>query len=363
MAKELQVAKLPKLDNFLKELIKRFATDWPKIIGQGAVVEFKNYECLMFDKFKEISNDKSMLLEYEMSGERSGKMYLMVSFRNASIIGGSILMEEEDNIKKNISASQMSEDYMDAFGEFGNQAAACFETIYRNTFPNEDDNHIRFVKLYSALTETGKLSEVFAAEDDDELLISHMQCSVWSFDKENIDLVLPVDVAENLFNETVTTSTIKSFAHILYVDTEKKDISLFKKLLRNTGYTAHICFDADNAIAKLQQEKIDLIIIEAKFRDHENDDGLALCLRIKRNMLLDNIPIIMTTAKATKSLVLDCVRIRASDFMVKPLSKGKLLVKVQTSYTQGYIKRVKGIISLLLSVRNEISSGKTGICA
>ncbi|MGR3178724.1 MAG: hypothetical protein ACUZ8E_11765 [Candidatus Anammoxibacter sp.] len=40
-----------------------------------------------------------------------------------------------------------------------------------------------------------------------------------------------------------------------------------------------------------------------------------------------------------------------------------ILIEVQTSYTQGYIKRVKGIISLLLSVRNEISSGKTGICA
>ena len=329
MAKELQVAKLPKLDKFLKELIKRFATDWPKIIGQGAVVEFEDFEFPRFDKFKEIANDKSMLLEYEMSGERSGKMYLMVPFRNASIIGGSILMEEEDDIKKSISAAQMSADYIDGFGEFGNQVAACFETIYRNNFPNEDDNHIRFVKLHSALTETGKLNEVFAAEDDDELLIAYMQCSVWSFDKENINLVLPVEVAEDIFNENVTTSTIKSFAHILYVDTEKEDIVLFKKLLRNTGYSVHVCFDADNAIAKLQQEKIDLVIIEAKFRDHENDDGLALCLRIKRNMLLDDIPIIMTTAKATKSLVLDCVRIRASDFMVKPLSKGKLFAKVE----------------------------------
>ena len=332
--KELQVAKLPKLDNFLKELIKRFATDWPKIIGQGAVVDFQQYECTMFYQFKEVLNDKTVLLEYEMSGERLGKMYLMVSFRNASIIGGSILMEKEDDIKNSISAQNMSEDYIDAFGEFGNQAASCLETIYRNNFPNEDDNHIRFVKVHSALTEPGQLSEIFSAEDDDELLIAHMQCSVWSFDKDDIGLVLPVAVAEDIFNETVTTSTIKSFAHILYVDSQNKDIALFKKLLRNTGYSVHVCLDADNAIAKLQQEKIDLIIIEAKFRDYENDDGLALCLRIKRNMLLDNIPIIMTTAKATKSLVLDCVRIRASDFMVKPLSKGKLLVKVEKFVTK-----------------------------
>ncbi|MGR3318144.1 MAG: response regulator [Candidatus Anammoxibacter sp.] len=337
MVKELQVEKMPKLDNFLKELVKRFATDWPKIIGQGAIVDFQKYECLMFDKFKEIPNDKTMLLEYEMSGKRSGKMYLMVSFQNASIIGGSILMEEEDDIKKSISAQNMSKDYMDAFGEFGNQVAAGFETIYRNSFPDEDDNHIRFVKVYSALTETGKLCEIFSAEDDDELLIAHMQCSVWSFDKDDINLVMRVEVAEDVFNETVTTSTANSFAHILYVDTEKKDITLLKKLLRNTGYSVHICFNADNAIAKLQQEKMDLVIVESKFGDNGNDDGLAFCLRVKRNMLLDNIPVIMTTAHATKRLVLDSVRLGASDFLVKPLTKDKLFAKLKRFVKKGQL--------------------------
>ncbi|MGR3317276.1 MAG: response regulator [Candidatus Anammoxibacter sp.] len=337
MAKDLlQTAKCPKLDRFLKDLLKRFSADWPKIIGQGAIVEYDRYTCYMFDKFKGIPNGKTMLLEYEMSGERSGNMYLMVSHRNAAIISGSILMEEEDDIKKSLSDSKMSEDYIDAFGEFGNQVASCFETVYRNSFPDEDDNHIRFVKTHFALTEDGKMSEIFSAEDDDELLIAHMQCSVWSFDKDDIDLVMAVEVAEDIYNETVTTSTGKPFAHLIYLDTEKKDIALLKKLLRNTGYAVHICFDADNAIAQLQQEKMDLVIVESKFSDGENDDdGLAFCLRVKRNMLLDNIPVIMTTAHATKRLVLDCVRIGASDFMVKPLTKDKLFAKLEKFIKKG----------------------------
>ncbi|MGR3317871.1 MAG: response regulator [Candidatus Anammoxibacter sp.] len=325
--KKLQLAKMPKLDRFIKELVKRFATDWPKIIGQGAIVEFSKYSCDKFNEFKEIPDEKTMLLGYEMSGQRSGYFYLMVSYRNAIIISGSILMDEEDDIKKSISATQMSADYIDAFGEFGNQAAACFETIYRNNFPDEDDNHIRFTKTYEALTETGKLYEIFSADDEDEVLVAHVQCSVWSFDKEDIDLVLPVDVAEELFNEKVTTSTQKAFANIMYVDSEKKDIAVLKKILRNSGYDLHICGDSDRAISTLQQEKMDMVIIEANFGDN-CDEGLALCLRIKRNMLLDNIPIVMTSANATKKLVLDCIRIGMSDFIVKPLTKDRLSAKL-----------------------------------
>ncbi|MGR3178128.1 MAG: response regulator [Candidatus Anammoxibacter sp.] len=337
MAKDtLQVAQCPKLDKFLKDLLKRFAADWPKIIGQGAVVEYDRYTCHKFDMFKGLPDDKSTLLEYEMTGQRSGKMYLMIPYRNACVISGSILMEEEDDIKSKLAEPKISEDTIDAIGEFGNQVAACFETVYRNNFPEDDDNHIRFTKAYSALTEDGKMSEIFDATDDDELLIAHMQCSVWSFDKDDIDLVMNVEVAEIMFNEVVTASAGKPFAHILYVDYEKKDISLFKKLLRNSGYATHICHDADTAIAKLQQEKMDMVIVESKFGGSDADeDGLALCLRIKRNMLLDNIPIIMTTANATKRLVLECVRIGASDFMVKPLSKVKLFAKLEKFIKKG----------------------------
>ena len=332
----LQVAQCPKLDKFLKDLLKRFAADWPKIIGQGAIVEYDRYTCYMFDKFKGIPDDKAVLLEYEMSGQRTGNMYLSVSYRNACVISGAILMEEEDDIKSKLSEPEMSEDTIDAIGEFGNQVAACFETVYRNVFPDEDDNHIRFTKAYSALTEEGKMSKIFGVTDDDELLVAHMQCSVWSFDKDDIDLVMHVDIAEDLFNEVVTASTAKAFAHILYVDYIKEDISLFKKLLRNTGFATHICHDGDSAIARLQQEKMDLVLVESKFGGSESDDdGLALCLRIKRNMLLDNIPIIMTTSNATKRLVLECVRIGASDFMVKPLSRIKLFAKLDKFVKKG----------------------------
>ena len=327
MVKEQQLSNFPKLEQFIKDIFNRFSTDWPKILGQGTNIDFKKFNILMTNDLEKIINNNALLLEYEMSGERAGKLHLKIPFRDASIIGGSILMEEEEDIKKNFSSSLMNEDYLDAFGEFGNQTAASFETIFRSYFPEEDDNHVRFLQSYSAPFESEKICEIFSAESDDELLMAHSHCSIWSFDKGEYDLFIHTTLAEDMFEEIVTASTKKTFANILYVDSKKGDINLVKRLLRNTGFNTHICKDADAAIAKLQREKIDLVLIDTDFGSNE-DDGLSLCIRIKRNMLLESIPILMTSAKATKQLVLDCVRIGASDFIVKPFNKDQLFAKL-----------------------------------
>lgn len=330
MAKEqqLQTSNFTKLEGFIKEIVERFVTDWPKIIGQGTNIVLQRFECLLFNDFKRIINDKTLLLEFNMSGERSGNLFLKFPYRDAAIISGSILMEEEDEIKKNLEAPEMSEDYLDAFGEFGNQTAACFETIYRNHFPDDDDNHVRFIQTYPAPIDAGDINKIFSAEEDDEVLITHLQCSIWSFDKGDIDLLIVSDVAEGMFNELVTASTKKPFANLVYVDNKKEDISFIKKILRNSGYSVHVCNDSETAIAKLQHEKVDMVIIDTNFGELDDDEGLSLCLRIKRNMLLDNIPIVMTAIHATKKLVLDCVRIGATDFLVKPFNKEMLFCKL-----------------------------------
>lgn len=327
MAKDVQKSNFPKFEAFIHECIERLATDWPKIIGQGANLMFNKYDCGPFEKFKTQVHNKCSFLEYEISGEREGKFCVMFMYKDAIIISGSILMEEENEIKKQISSEVMNDDYKDAFKEFGNQTAASFENIYRNHFPEEDDNHIRFTQAFFPPIDDERLKKIFSAEDDDEILVANTNCSIWSFDKGDINLTFPAEVAENLFNETVTMSTRKVFAHLLLINRNKSDIFFIKKSLRNSGYFIHICTDADDAIAKLQHEKMDLVLLDTDIGENV-DDGLSLCLRIKRNMLLEDMPIIMCSANATKRLVMECVRLGASDFLIKPFNKEQLLSRI-----------------------------------
>ncbi len=327
--KELQKSNFPKTDVLLQDCVDRLGTDWPKIIGQGANIIFDKYNSDLFEKIVPTINDKAVFLEFEITGSIEGKFHIMFPFRDATIIAGSVLMEEEDDIKKNFSVPEMSEDYQDAFNEFGNQTSSSFETIFRNHFPEDDDMHVRFTKSFFPPVDKEKVLEMFKAAMDDEVFITSTQCSIMTFDKGPIDIMLTVDVGESIFNEILSYSTKKAFAHILYVEDVKKDISYVKKMLRNSGYFAHVCNDGDAAISKLQHEKMDMVVISVELAEGtDEDDGLQLCVRIKRNMLLDTIPVVMCSGNATKKTVLDCVRLGASDFMVKPFNKDLFFAKL-----------------------------------
>lgn len=331
MAKEVQKSNFPKFEEIIQDFLERLSTEWPKIIGQGCNLIFNKYDFKEFGQLEKEVSGSAVFLEYIISGEREGNMFIQFSTRDVIIIGGTIMMEEEADIKKNIAANELTEDYLDGFNEFGNQTAASFEAIFRNHFPDDEDNHIRYSKTLAPPYEPGVLKKEFRVmDDDDELFVVNNQCSIMTFDKGDINLILTIEMAESFFNEVVSASTKKAFAHIVLVDVNRKDIAFVKKTLRNTGYFVHICHDGDSAIAKLlQHEKMDLIIIDAHMDENEDENGMGLCLRIKRNMLLDSIPIIMTSAHATKQLVLDCARIGASDFMVKPLRRELLIAKLE----------------------------------
>lgn len=325
----LETTGFPKLAALIKGVVDGFAAEWPKILGQGAAIELLYHDCVAFDKCKQEINDKGMLLEYEISGERSGRIYLKFPLRDAVAAAGSLLMEEEDDIKKNFEVEKLSKEYVDSFCEFGNQVAAPIEVVYRDTFPEEDENHIKYVTSHELPLDEGKVGELLSVAGDDEVLLTRVQCSIWSFDKGNIDILVNIDLAEGMFGEIVTASTKKVTGHILYVDSKADDIKFMKKSMRNTEFCVHICNNADRAISTLQREKIDLIMIDTEFSGaNDSYEGLALCARIKRNMLLEDIPIVMTSANATKKLVLDCVRIGASDFIVKPFKAAGFLDKL-----------------------------------
>ena len=215
------------------------------------------------------------------------------------------------------------------FHDFPYESTTSFETVYRISFTENEDNHVRFKGLHLSPFTAGKIKEIFCLENDNEVFIAETHCSIWSFDKGNISFIIPTELAESFYNETVRVSTVKIIGNIIVADKSKKDTAFLKKVLRNSGYNVFVCNDANTTISKLQQERfIDLVIIDTNLGDY-CDDGLALCSRIRRNMILDNIPIIMCAANATKKIVLEAIRVGACNFLIKPHTKESLLEKIR----------------------------------
>ncbi len=328
MIKELKKDRFPKLDSLIKKFTNRIATDWPKIIGQGASIIFKNYYSQLFQDIKRQIDNKIDLLEYKVSGEHEGGFFVMFNRRDAVIISGSILMEEEDEIKKSIVAYDLNQDYLDAFREFGNQTSSSFEVVYRNSFPNNEDNHIRFKQSHHLPVAPDQITKKLPLENDDELFIVNKQCSIWNFDKGEINLLFQIELVESFYNEQVIVSKVKTFANIIVITNCQLEIYFIKKALRHSGYNVFAYKDWKLAVLKLEYEKfIDLVIIDSNIGEYDGV-GLDLCAKIKRNILLEHIPIIMMAGNPTKNKVLESLRAGAIDFIVKPLSNDRLLNKL-----------------------------------
>lgn len=313
----------PKLENLISECLERLINDWPKLIGHDVQLEFVNYECIQSMQLPSIINNSDALLEIALNGKISGKFYIQFSIRDAIIISGLTLMEDKPEIEKHISESMMNADYTDAFKEFGNQSCASFDIVFRSHISEEI--HTKFSQFLPPPMNAERLQEIFPEQEIPDIFVVNSKCTLWDFDKGNFRLLFSLELAEGFFDEAINLSEEEIFSHILIIDDSKTDIAVIKRYLRKSGYQVHACADAATAFSILQHERISVIILDIYLKEL---DGFAICRQIKRNMLLDQIPIIMCSAMATKENVINAIRTGASDFLVKPFKREHLITKL-----------------------------------
>jgi len=101
---------------------------------------------------------------------------------------------------------------------------------------------------------------------------------------------------------------------LLVVDDDVEIVSYLKSLLRHT-YRIRTCYDADSAIADIQEEEPDLILSDVMM---PVKDGYQLCREVKNNMQLCHIPIVLLTAKTTTSDQIQGLDCGADAYVSKP---------------------------------------------
>lgn len=79
------------------------------------------------------------------------------------------------------------------------------------------------------------------------------------------------------------------------------------------------------ALSTLGKTNIDLVLMDIYM---PGVDGITLCERIKRNAMVEDVPIIICSAHPTQENVIRAVRAGAADFIVKPVTRQKLMEKI-----------------------------------
>ncbi len=113
---------------------------------------------------------------------------------------------------------------------------------------------------------------------------------------------------------------------ILCVDDEPAILKTFEILLVPNGYEVIKAQNGQEALEKLKEERIDLVLMDVMM---PKLDGLEACRRIKGDERTRNIPVVLITALSAKGDRIKGIEAGAEDFISKPFDAAEVLARVK----------------------------------
>jgi CheY-like chemotaxis protein len=120
---------------------------------------------------------------------------------------------------------------------------------------------------------------------------------------------------------------------IMLVDDDPDFVELNKHILESRGYRVVSCFNPEDAIKSMQQEKPALIITDLMMK--ELHSGFSFAKMLKQNPLFSDIPIVIITAVNSKMgfdfrphTTEELAAMNVDAYFDKPIQPQKLLDKI-----------------------------------
>jgi CheY-like chemotaxis protein len=113
---------------------------------------------------------------------------------------------------------------------------------------------------------------------------------------------------------------------VLIVDDEMSNTQLFGMMLELEGYRPLAASDAPTALEALRQQTPDVMIVDVML---PGASGLDLCRKVRTELGLAELPIVIVSAKSQLSDVQAGVAAGATVYLTKPVTKAELLGAVR----------------------------------
>ncbi len=123
---------------------------------------------------------------------------------------------------------------------------------------------------------------------------------------------------------------------VLVVDDEPELLELVVTYLRKESYRALTADNGADALKRIEQEAIDLVILDVMM---EGMDGFHVCERIRQR---HSLPVIMLTARGNEADKVRGLKTGADDYMVKPFSPKELMARVEAALRRANMDKIRG---------------------
>ena len=145
-------------------------------------------------------------------------------------------------------------------------------------------------------------------------------------------ITLPIEAEvsshSKIAEKTVPTERrpdVNNLKTILIVDDNRDMLSFISSCMKE-DYQVHTASDGAVALEVLQHEQIDLIVSDVMM---PGIDGFELCHRVKTDISLSHIPVILLTARTTDVSRIEGLQLGADDYLTKPFNIEVLRLRVK----------------------------------
>ena len=115
-------------------------------------------------------------------------------------------------------------------------------------------------------------------------------------------------------------------ARILIVEDEETLAELLEYNLASEGYSVRVAMDGEDAMLALDEERPDLILLDWML---PSLSGIEICRRIRSRAEMQDMPIIMMTARSEEADRIRGLDTGADDYLTKPFSIPELVARVR----------------------------------
>ena len=109
---------------------------------------------------------------------------------------------------------------------------------------------------------------------------------------------------------------------VLIVDDEPMTQDLLRMMLEPAGFRVTCAEDGLEALQKIEENKPDIMVLDVMM---PNMDGITVCKKIRSNVEMADIPIVMLSGKTHLNAVEEGLGAGANRYLAKPMSRTDLI--------------------------------------
>jgi two-component system, OmpR family, response regulator len=114
---------------------------------------------------------------------------------------------------------------------------------------------------------------------------------------------------------------------ILIIEDNERLAANLRELLQLEGHAVAVAHDGEEGLRRAVSERFECIILDLNL---PKMDGLEVCRRLREDVCVVPVPILMLTARGSKKDVVTGLDMGADDYLAKPFDIEELLARVRT---------------------------------